>query len=314
MINSKQYAQFLSMVRKSQCKAKISFNSKKEPYVFQDEQTLITAFEEAVIDFEECLEKVVTHEIFNQIKDNSNIKTFGKKAAKFWKKGSNAFQNRRAFCEWRISAWLNSPCHILPRELMTHLYFSTDISIYYYTAGLPYSAILQVLKTIATREIEPTITMKEARMAAAYVQRHQAQLLKNQDIVMKFAKQQGMIKDDANIYRFTQMTHILKATISPDLLEYIQETAKYNTKNIEARRIISEMIKNNNAIGNKPPVSALAEIADIFNPDLISNDTVERYVKAVKKHPTYFQNYYFKNYRKSKIKTDEFCGADSDEN
>lgn len=288
----KGYKELINLIRDTQCAASINFSSKYDPDIFQSKENLIAAIQKQSDIFLGYYEQLLINDYLLSIIENVAFRAFAKKAAKFWKINLS-YINRIASDELinkLVSHWIERNNVTFPP--MKNIWFINKLSYFKSLYEIDMHTILSVVKTIAELKIEPLITATEARKAAAYVEKHQVELVRQQAIVMRYAKQQGMIeRNDKNAKKFQHWSHINRATISPDLLELVQQTAR-NTSNLEARRITAELIRANRYLAEHPPIAALTELTDFAENDFISPDTVSRYVKAVNSYPRHFLSYY----------------------
>ena len=287
----KGYTELINLIRDTQCAASINFSSKYDPDIFQSKENLIAAIQKQNDIFLGYYEQLLKNDSFLSIIENVAFKAFARKAAKFWKINLG-YINRITSDELinkLVSRWIERKNATFPP--VENIWFIAKLSYFKSLYNINMHIILPIVKTIAELKIEPLITATEAKKAAAYVEKHQVELVRQQAIVMRYAKQQGMIEqNDKNARKFQHWSHINRATISPDLLELVQQTAR-NTSNLEARRITAELIRANRYLAEHPPIAALTELTDFAENDFISPDTVSRYVKAVNSYPKYFMSY-----------------------
>ena len=285
------YKGLIILINKLQYIASIDFDSKSEPDIFQSKESLIAAIHKRSDMFLSNLAQLVKNDAFLSIVENIAFQSFVRKAAKFWKVDYKEIDRitPKELIHKLVSLWVKRKNITFPP--VKNVCFIANLSYFKSLDGIDIFTILSVVKTIAELKIEPLITATEAKKAAAYVEKHQVELVRQQAIVMRYAKQQGMIEqNDKNARKFQHWSHINRATISPDLLELVQQTAR-NTSNLEARRITAELIRANRYLAEHPPIAALTELTDFAENDFISPDTVSRYVKAVNSYPKYFMSY-----------------------
>ena len=285
------YKELISLIHKIQYTASINFYSKYDYDIFQNKESLITAIHKRSDMFLGYLEQLSKNDAFLSIVENVAFKSFVRKAVKFWKINTN-FIDRITPDELinkLVSHWIERKNITFPP--VKNVGFITNLSYFKSLDGIDIFTILSVVKIIAELKIESVITATEAKKAAAYVEKHQGELLRQQAIVMRYAKQQGMIgRNEQMARKFQSWQHINQATIPPDLLALVRKTAR-NTSNMEARRITAELIRANRYLAEHPPIAALTELTDFAENDFISPDTVSRYVKAVNSYPRHFLSY-----------------------
>ena len=68
--------------------------------------------------------------------------------------------------------------------------------------------------------------------------------------------------------------------IAPNLLEIVLK--QQDTKNVTAKRVAGSLLKLDKHLSSQSPVSAITELANLMNDDLVSDDTINRYIKSLK--------------------------------
>ena len=286
------YKGLIILINKLQYIASIDFDSKSEPDIFQSKESLIAAIHKRSDMFLSNLAQLVKNDAFLSIVENIAFQSFVRKAAKFWKVDYKEIDRitPKELIHKLVSLWVKRKNVTFPP--VRRVWFATNLSYFKSIHNINVYTVLSVVKIIAELKIEPMITGTEAKKAAAYVEKHQGELLRQQAIVMRYAKQQGMIgRNEQMARKFRSWQHINQATIPPDLLALVRKTAR-NTSNMEARRITAELIRSNRHLANHPPIAALTELTDFAENDFISPDTVSRYVKAVNSYPKHFLSYH----------------------
>ena len=140
---------------------------------------------------------------------------------------------------------------------------------------------------MAQNEFEPTITTAEAKKAAKYLQKHQIELLKQRDILNRYLQQQGITGSGIGILRKLKEQYLQQEEkeaeeylIAPNLLEIVLK--QQDTKNVTAKRVAGSLLKLDKHLSSQSPVSAITELANLMNDDLVSDDTINRYIKSLK--------------------------------
>ena len=291
------YQEVIRLICAVQEAADIRFSGDEaQENIFKSREDLIHALYVQQDIFEEKLTLLLRNTLFMSISKNYAFQSFKKKAVRFWKVEEPELIKSRDFFNRKVSRWVERENIVFPP--LEKVSFEINFSFYRIFDGMNLSDALSVIKAIAEIKAEPTITASEAKKAAAYVEKHQEELFKQQEIVMRYAKQQGMV-EPTNQWgtRGHSRFLMMRATISPDLLELVQKDAK-NIRGLEARRIIAPIIRGNSFIAKNPPISALTELTSLVGDDFISPDTVSRYVKVVNDYPRGYRGLYFINRKK----------------
>ena len=234
-------------------------------------------------EFNKCWQEIIKNEVFKYYTELPHFKIYHKKAAKFWNTDKESrVKSLEQFARGFVRQWWDKPEHYLDGR-----YFFINMANCYWIDGMSARTILSSVLVMAQNEVEPTITTAEAKKAAEYLQKHQAELLRHKAILERYLQQQGFTGSSMSLLRNLkgkyQKQEEEKGTnqylIEPDLLRIVLR--QQDTKTITAKRAVGSLLRLDPYVKSNPPVSAIAEFSNLMSDELVSDDTISRHVKLL---------------------------------
>ncbi|MCF7528664.1 hypothetical protein ACOR62_04405 [Neisseria lisongii] len=281
MFDEADYFDFLECSDNFMRAASIYFDKERNPEIFETEKSLFSALVEKMELARIERNKLIESKIWQYCERLPHFKIFRKKAVRFWKRktGDAKSYSIEELAADAVKTWFSNP-----EDFGSSKYFSINMKYYYHVEGVPISTVLSAIHVIVESEFIPTITTAEAKKAAAYINKHQTEILKQQKILKQYLQQQGLeyppLQDRYQKKRYLWDTRETEAyLIEPELLDIVSQQQDSN-KTIASKRVIGSLFSDV-YIRSSPPVSAITELANLVTQDLVSDDTISRQIKSL---------------------------------
>lgn len=283
MIDKSDYVEFLGCLDNITRVSGISFRKNLDGEEINTEEALFAVLLEEAKKFDKFWREIIECKVFKHFEKLPHFKIYHKKAVKFWKtENQNKGRPLEEFIRDLANEWFTHPTDSRGRNwryinLLDCRWFD----------GMSARTVLSSILVMAQNEFEPTITTAEAKKAAKYLQKHQIELLKQRDILNRYLQQQGITGSGIGILRKLKEQYLQQEEkeaeeylIAPNLLEIVLK--QQDTKNVTAKRVAGSLLKLDKHLSSQSPVSAITELANLMNDELVSDDTINRYIKSLK--------------------------------
>lgn len=283
MIDKSDYVEFLGCLDNITRVSGISFRKNLDGEEINTEEALFAVLLEEAKKFDKFWREIIECKVFKHFEKLPHFKIYHKKAVKFWKtENQNKGQPLEEFIRDLANEWFTHPTDSHGRN-WRYINLLDCLGV----DGMSVRTVLSSILVMAQNEFEPTITTAEAKKAAKYLQKHQIELLKQRDILNRYLQQQGITGLGIGILRKLKEQYLQQEEkeaeeylIAPNLLEIVLK--QQDTKNVTAKRVTGSLLKLDKHLSSQSPVSAITELANLMNDDLVSDDTINRYIKSLK--------------------------------
>lgn len=283
MIDKSDYVEFLGCLDNITRVSGISFRKNLDGEEINTEEALFAVLLEEAKKFDKFWREIIECKVFKHFEKLPHFKIYHKKAVKFWKtENQNKGQPLEEFIRGLANEWFTHPTDSHGRN-WRYINLLDCLGV----DGMSVRTVLSSILVMAQNEFEPTITTAEAKKAAKYLQKHQIELLKQRDILNRYLQQQGITGSGIGILRKLKEQYLQQEEkeaeeylIAPNLLEIVLK--QQDTKNVTAKRVAGSLLKLDKHLSSQSPVSAITELANLMNDDLVSDDTINRYIKSLK--------------------------------
>lgn len=283
MIDKSDYVEFLGCLDNITRVSGISFRKNLDGEEINTEEALFAVLLEEAKKFDKFWREIIECKVFKHFEKLPHFKIYHKKAVKFWKtENQNKGQPLEEFIRDLANEWFTHPTDSHGRN-WRYINLLDCLGV----DGMSVRTVLSSILVMAQNEFEPTITTAEAKKAAKYLQKHQIELLKQRDILNRYLQQQGITGSGIGILRKLKEQYLQQEEkeaeeylIAPNLLEIVLK--QQDTKNVTAKRVAGSLLKLDKHLSSQSPVSAITELANLMNDNLVSDDTINRYIKSLK--------------------------------
>ncbi|QCL71132.1 hypothetical protein RDV50_08275 [Neisseria subflava] len=283
MIDKSDYVEFLGCLDNIIRVSGISFRKDLDGEEINTEEALFAVLLEEAKKFDKFWREIIECKVFKHFGELPHFKIYHKKAVKFWKtEHQNKGKSLEEFIRDLANEWFAHPTDSRGRN-----WRYVNLLDCQWFDGMSARTVLSSILVMAQNEFEPTITTAEAKRAAKYLQKHQIELLKQRDILKRYLQQQGITGSGIGILRRLKEQYLQQEEneaeeylIAPNLLEIVLK--QQDTKNVTAKRVTGSLLKLDKHLSSRSPVSAITELANLMNDELVSDDTINRYIKSLK--------------------------------
>lgn len=283
MIDKSDYVEFLGCLDNIIRVSGISFHKDLDREKINSKEALFAVLLEETKKFNKFWREIIECKVFKHFEKLPHFKIYHKKAVKFWKtEHQNKGQPLEEFIRDLANEWFAHPTGSKVRDMC----YINLLDCRWFD-GMSARTVLSSILVMAQNEFEPTITTAEAKKAAKYLQKHQIELLKQRDILNRYLQQQGITGSSIGILKRLKEQYLQQEEneaeeylIAPNLLEIVLK--QQDTKNVTAKRVTGSLLKLDKYLNSQSPVSAITELANLMSDELVSDDTINRYIKSLK--------------------------------